>query len=171
MKRFVRFLCAIALLLPCSCIDDEPTDVEEVVTLGSTLPDFAVVMNDGTTLTGEMLRGGDAVIMFFHTSCPDCRQALPLVQQLYDAYAQEGVTFALISREDDEESVSAYWAEAGFTMPYSAQSDRKVYELFARRRVPRIYISSAGGVVRHIFTDDPVPSYEDLVKALEEVLL
>lgn len=171
MKTFVRILCFIMLLLPCSCINDEPTDVEEVVTLGSTLPDFTVVMNDGTTLTGEMLRSDDAVIMFFHTSCPDCRQALPLVQQLYDAYAHEGVRFVLISREDDNDSVSAYWEEAGFTMPYSAQSDRKVYELFARRRVPRIYISSPGGVVRHIFTDNPVPSYEELVEALEEVLL
>lgn len=171
MKTFARILCSIVLLLPCSCINDEPTDVEEVVTLGSTLPDFAVVMNDGATLTGEMLRSSDAVVMFFHTSCPDCRQALPLVQQLYNGYAQEGVMFALISREEDNASVSAYWEESGFTMPYSAQSNRSVYELFARRRVPRIYISESGGVVHHIFTDDPVPSYEDLVEALEEILL
>ena len=171
MKTFTRILYSIVLLLSCSCINDEPTDVEEVVTLGSTLPDFAVVMNDGTTLTGEMLRSSDAVIMFFHTSCPDCRQALPLMQQLYDVYVQEGVMFALISREEDDPSVSAYWEESGFTMPYSAQSDRKVYELFARRRVPRIYMNDSRGVVRHIFTDDPVPSYENLVEALEEILL
>ena len=37
-------------------------------------------------------------------------------------------------------------------MPYSAQSDRDIYELFARTRVPRVYICK-DGQIKQIFTD------------------
>lgn len=160
----------ILALLPCSCINEEPIPIEEVVTLGDTLPDFTIIMNDGNLLTGKTLRSSTSVIMFFHTNCPDCQQVLPHVQRLYNVYNQQGVAFALISREEDEASVSSYWMEQAFTMPYSAQNNRKIYELFAYRRVPRIYISEHGGTVRYIFTDNPTPTYETLNEAIENIL-
>ena len=170
--KHIALLLAIAILCPflfSSCIKEEDHP-EEVVTIGLQLPDFMVTMNDSSIVTGSELRGTVSVVMFFHTGCPDCQQALPRVQRLYDEYVSQGVAFALISREEDDASIAAYWAEQGFTMPYSAQADRKVYELFAYKRVPRIYVSERGGTVRHIFTDDPVPSYEDLEDSLIDVL-
>ena len=166
--RVGRMLCLIAwtLILPCSCIgEEEPT--EEVVTVGDRLPNFEVTMNDGTTITGAMLRGTPSVVMFFHTSCPDCQQTLPRVQRLYDTYACSGVKFALISREDGEASVASYWEKHGLTMPYSAQEDRGIYELFAYQRVPRVYVSDATGTIRHIFTDNPTPTDEMLDEAVK----
>lgn len=160
----------VLLLFPCSCIEEE-TSLEDVVTRGMKLPDFTVVMNDSTTVTGATLRNTVSVVMFFHTGCPDCQEALPRIQRLYDEYVGQGVAFALISREEEAASVAAYWAGQGFTMPYSAQPDRKVYELFAYERVPRIYISECGGTVRYIFTDDPVPDDEALSEAMKQVLL
>ena len=134
--------------------------------VGDKLPDFSVTMNDSSVVTGATLRKSASVIMFFHSSCPDCRQTLPHVQRLYNEYASRGVQFALISREEEETSVAAYWAEKEFTMPYSAQKDRRVYELFARRRVPRIYVSDSVGVVRYVFTDNPTPTAEVLFGTL-----
>lgn len=165
-----RMLCLLAwaMALPCSCIKEDEPD-EEVVVVGDRLPDFEVTMSDSTTLTGAMLREGVSVVMFFHTACPDCQQTLPHMQRLYDEYANEGVRFALISREEGETSVAAYWKEQGLTMPYSAQDDRSVYELFAYRRVPRVYVSDATGTVRHIFTDDPTPTDEVLDEAIREL--
>lgn len=143
-----------------SCVYDDPAGADLVV--GDVIPDFSVTMNDGTMVTGAMLRETVSCIVFFHTSCPDCQQALPLVQKLYEKYASQGVRFALISREDEDAAVSAYWKEQSFTMPYSAQSTREVYNLFAQTRVPRIYICEKGGVIRNIHTDDPVPGFEEL---------
>lgn len=153
-----------------SCIDENMSEVEDVILVGSKLPNFKVVMNDGTVVTGQELRDTTSLIMFFHTGCPDCRKALPCVQRMYNEYASQGIAFVLISREEEEVSIATYWEEQGLDMPYSAQSDRKVYELFAHRRVPRIYISEPGGTVRYIFTDNPVPDVEDLTEALEQIL-
>ena len=173
MVRNIWISAAIALLLSFalpSCIGEEPMDIEDIVVAGSTLPDFEVEMNDGSTITSEQLRTTTSVVMFFHTGCPDCQQALPRMQRLYDTYHRQGVQFALISREDGATSVAAYWQESGFTMPYSAQEDRTIYELFARKRVPRIYISNDCGVIKSLFTDNPVPTYEALEAALATLL-
>ena len=163
MKKLALILALFSLL---SCIKDKESGAE--VVLGDSIPDFSVTMNDGTEVDATLLKEGISCIAFFTSQCPDCKRVLPELQKLYDAYVQSGVRFVLISREDPFESVSTYWSENNLTMPYSAQSDRKIYELFAKTRVPRIYIAK-DGVIKAIFTDSPVPDYDALVKALEEI--
>lgn len=166
MKRTISYMIAVLSLF--SCIKEKPKGAD--LDAGDMIPDFTVAVSDGTSLTGALLRDGVSCIVFFTTICPDCRETLPHVQKLYDEYADKGVRFAIISREDGYESVSTYWMEQGFTMPYSAQSDRTVYELFARSRVPRVYICR-DGVIKYIFTDQPAnPTYEVLRAVLEEML-
>jgi hypothetical protein len=54
-------------------------------------------------------------------------------------------------------------------MPYSAQEDRTIYELFARTRVPRVYINK-DGLIKAIFTDIPAnPTYEDMKAVIENL--
>ena len=84
------------------------------------------------------------------------------MQKIYDGYSSKGVQFALISREEDGSSIASFWEEKGLTMRYSAQQTREVYNLFAQTRVPRIYICEKGGIIRNIYTDDPVPGFEEL---------
>ena len=165
MKKVAVLVAMTAILL--SCIKDDPTGNDLVV--GNLVPDFTVLMNDGSTVSGASLRSGVSCIVFFYTGCPDCQRTLPAIQRIYDEYSVQGVSFALISREESDETISQYWQSNGYTMPYSAQTDRKVYELFAQTRVPRVYICN-DGVIKHIFTDTPAPpSYEDIKTSIEEL--
>ena len=150
------------------CIKEKQTGAD--LKVGDRLPDFEVVMDDGTVVTDEILSETVSVVMFFHTSCPDCRQVLPQMQKIYDEYASTGVRIVLISREDSKESVESFWRENGLKMPYSAQNDRKVYETFAATRIPRVYVNEKGGIIRYVFTDDPNPSYDEICTALENVI-
>ena len=154
-------------LIISSCIKEEQ-GVELVV--GDRLPDFEVVMNDGSVVDDDILSEGVSVVMFFHTSCPDCQQAQPRMQQIYDEYISKGVYFAFISREESAVDIESYFNEKGLKLPYSAQNDRKVYEQFAQTRIPRIYICEKGGIIRYIFTDDPVPTYDLLKSSLDSVI-
>lgn len=167
MKRFIIALTAVCTMVA-GCIKEGQDGAD--LKVGDRLPDFEVVLNDGTVVTDDGLEGNVSVVMFFHTSCPDCQQALPRMQQIYDEYTSKGVLFALISREEIESDISPYWKETGLEMPYSAQNDRTVYEKFASSRIPRIYINDRNGIIRHIYTDDPVPLYDDLKNSLESVI-
>ena len=150
-----------------SCIKERQG---EELGVGDRLPDFEVVMNDGSIVSDDILGKGVSVVRFFHTSCPDCQQALPRMQQIYDESASKGVVFALVSREQSAVDVEAYFGENCLKLPYSAQNDRKVYEMFAQTRIPRIYICEKGGIIRYIFTDDPVPTYELIKSSLDSVI-
>lgn len=158
MKRTLAYILSIVLFT--SCIKERPAGAD--LGVGDIIPDFEVTMNDGSVVTGHDLRQTPSCVVFFHTLCPDCQQALPEIQKAYDKYASQGVRFALISREEEDASIASYWKEKAYTMPYSAQSTRDVYALFAQTRVPRVYICERGGVIKAIYTDDPVPGFEEL---------
>ena len=171
MRKIVYlFIVAVSLFVFHSCINDDNPKRTEVVHIGDTLPDFSVEMNDGSIVTAEELRKSVSVVVFFHTSCPDCQQLLPQMQPLYDEYSTKGVAFALISREESEGTISVFWESHNLTMLYSPQKDRAIYNLFATSLIPRVYVSDGNGVVRSIFTDTPVPSYEEVKTALDRLL-
>lgn len=168
MKRRLLLISLCMLSILTACIKERQTGAD--LKIGDILPDFEVVMNDGSVVTDEILKDKVSVVMFFHTTCPDCQQALPRMQQIYDEYTSKGVLFTLISREQGKDDIESYFKENGLNMPFSAQNDRKVYEKFAKTRIPRIYINEKGGIIRYIFTDDPVPSYDELKSSLESVI-
>ena len=163
-----RLSIIISVLMISACIKDDHHGAD--LKIGDVIPDFTVVMNDGSVVTDDDLKENVSVVMFFHTSCKDCQQALPRVQQLYDEYASERVVFVLVSREEGEDEIMSFWKEKGLEMPFSAQNDRKVYEKFAKTRIPRIYMNDKDGIIRYIFTDDPIPTYDDLMSSIESLI-
>ena len=166
MRRLFAILFS-AVLLFTSCIKEKVGGSD--LNVGDILPEFTVTLNDGSTVGTQQLKEGVSFIMFFTTACPDCRQTLPHVQKIYDEFAPKGVSFAIISREEGSESIAEYWLSEGLAMPYSAQSDRSVYELFAQSRVPRVYINK-DGFIKAIFTDIPAnPTYEDMKAVIENL--
>ena len=150
------------------CIKEEQKGAD--LKVGDMIPDFEVVMSDGRVVTDDDLKENVSVVMFFHTSCKDCQQTLPVMQRIYDEYASESLPIVLISREQGKESVSTYWKKNGLEMPYSAQYSRKVYNKFASTGIPRIYVNDRGGTIRHMFTDDPVPSFDAIKESIEDVI-
>lgn len=168
MRRLSFILSFVVLTLIVSCIKDDVRGAD--LKPGDLLPDFEVVMSDGSVISDESLKGSVSVVVFFSTICPDCQQILPVVQEIYDEYAPKGVIFALISRAQGEEDIRDYWDTNGLSIPYSAQQGRDVYEEFATSGIPRIYINDKGGIIRYIHTDDPVPSYSELRASLDAVI-
>lgn len=160
-----NYLIISLIFLLSSCIKEGSKGLD--LKPGDPLPSFSVVMMDGSSVCDADLKGSVSLVMFFHTSCPDCQKTLPKIQRLYDEYKDEAVRFLLISREEDAGSIASYWEEHGLTMPYSAQSDRRVYELFARERIPRIYVNGKNGIIRAIFTDNPIPEYSAVKAAID----
>lgn len=139
---------AVMILLMTSCVKDEPEEAWSLAA-GDKVPEFSIVMNDGSVVTTESLRGKTAVIIFFNTSCEDCREELAEMQSTYIGSMMSGsdIDFICISREEGAASVAAYWEKNGLTMPYSAQTDRTVYNLFASSGIPRIYYISPSLII------------------------
>lgn len=164
MRGIVTILFSTCLLLS-SCIQEKEAPLTGAnLRIGDKIPLFTVKMNDGSTVSDEKLYGGVSLIVFFHTSCKDCQQLLPVLQQFHESYSS--YPLVCISRAEKEASIVTYWKKMGFTMPFSAQEDRMVYELFAQVGVPRLYIVDEEGIIREIFTDEALPDLDDIIGAL-----
>ena len=168
MKRQTAYHSILLLFsfLLFSCITEE----EEIQTginlvVGDKVPSFSVVMNTGETISDKDLSGQLSLIVFFNTGCKDCQKELPVIQRFYDTYPE--YPLICISRAETEPSIAEYWKENKFTLPYSAQKDKAIYEKFASQGIPRIYIVSHEGIILHIFTDNPLADFDTLVKAVQ----
>lgn len=162
-----KFAFSLILLLAIpSCVNDDDPDPGSLK-VGDSLPAFSVTLNTGETVTSESLRGKVPVIVFFNTSCPDCQKELPVVQKVYKALtASPDVFIMAIAREEGAEAISAYWKENNLTIPWSAQPDRKVYNLFANSVIPRLYIADSKGIITASFGDTNIPSADQLIEAI-----
>lgn len=130
--------------------EDAGGDNGDIVFVGQSLPCFCVRMSDGTSVSPATLAGQTAVIVFFSTECPDCREEFPVLQQLYQEYAAT-VAFVCIGRDETSDVVADYWEKHNLSLPYSPQQDREVYNRFALHTIPRIYVVDANGLVQAVF--------------------
>ena len=155
MNKYIALMLLCLLMTGCSSIEDD-NEVTERVNVGDRVPLFTVdVVNDGVHSTFSTAQlTGETVVVFFNTTCPDCQRDLPKLNQYYLKHkADEGFQMVAISRAEGEEDVAAYWKDKGLQIPYSAQNDRRIYELSTASIFPRIYFVSAQGVVTLIFIE------------------
>lgn len=167
MNRFIAIISSFSLFIATSCItENEP----ETLSLhpGDMCPDFSVTMNDGSIITSSDLRGKRSVIVFFNTSCADCREELPEIQKVYDEILTKDLPVHLlcISRAEGEESIETFWHENNLTLPYSPQEDRSVYNLFASSVIPRIYLLSPDLTITRAWSDNPMPTSREIIDCL-----
>lgn len=147
---------AVMCVLLWGCIKDDLPE-EHSLAIGDRVPVFSVTMSDGSTFRSSELRGKRGMIVFFNTECLDCRRELTKIQQAYDRVKDDPAYKVIcIAREEDEEEIAAYWRENGLTLPYSPQSDRKVYNLFATVSIPRVYLTDRDSVIEAVY-DDTTP--------------
>ena len=137
----------------CSSVVDDDTQVVERVHVGDRVPSFSVTMTDGgeerTFSTSQL--AGETVIVFFNTWCPDCQRELPRLNQYYLQHKDDkGFQMVAISRGEGKDVVARFWSEHELLIPYAAQEDTCIYELFASGIIPRVYFVSAQGIVTRI---------------------
>ncbi|MBR6087005.1 MAG: redoxin domain-containing protein [Prevotella sp.] len=137
----------------CSSIIDGTDEVIEHVQVGDKVPSFSVTVTDGSetrTFSTSQLTG-ETVIVFFNTWCSDCQRELPLLNDYYLQHKTDsGFQMIAISRAEGADAVSQFWADYSLQIPYSAQDDRRIYDLFASSVIPRIYFVSPQGIITRI---------------------
>lgn len=148
-----------------ACVNDSDPSDAWALRAGDSLPNFEVSMADGQTISSESLRGKLSVVTLFDTSCGDCQRELPQIDMAY-RQAGDRAVFIAISRAERAASVARYWETGGLTIPYSAQDDRRVYDLFASAGIPRVYISNASLTIIAAFGPDDAPDANKIVNII-----
>lgn len=126
--------------------------------VGSRVPIFSVNVVDYEGLTTSFSTNrlyGETVIVFFSTQCKDCQRELPELNDYYLKHKDdEGFQMVAISRAEGEQSVADFWSANNLQIPYSAQEDRKIYDLFASSVIPRVYFVSSSGIITKVLIEN-----------------
>lgn len=160
------------------CVMDADEDPWSIG-VGDACPEFVVELDDGTAVSTADLAGRRTMMVFFNTSCADCRRELPEIQKVADCLAADGGEGAdagalagrgipqviCVSRGEGAASVAAYWEAAGLTLPYSPQDDAAVYRLFAESEIPRVYIIGGDLAVEAAYAGD-LPGAGELLRLM-----
>ena len=160
LRSSCRAALTAALVALCSCVTDNLEPAHSLITAGDRVPDFWVEMDNGTILASDDMIGRTSVLVFFNTDCADCRRELPVIDSLYRS--RPDLIVACIARQESASQISAYWQANNLTVPYSAQPDRSVYNLFATEGIPRTYIVDENITVTAEFDDSNMPSLATL---------
>jgi hypothetical protein len=155
--KYWNIMLACLLLWGCGSIHEEDDVVERIV-VGSRVPIFSVNVVDYEGLTTSFSTNrlyGETVIVFFSTQCKDCQRELPELNDYYLKHKDDdGFQMVAISRAEGEQSVADFWSANNLQIPYSAQEDRKIYDLFASSVIPRVYFVSSSGIITKVLIEN-----------------
>ena len=163
-------LCSLILsLISCMHDDIEPADSTMLIKVGDQVPSFILTSSEGNELASSSLRGHVYILNFFDTGCRDCRNELPVMQQVYDDFEGK-VPILNVPRTQTKEEISVYWEAAGFTMPFYIPQDTKLYYKFATKTIPRTYIVNTEGKVVATYSDSPIADLASVEHHLQQLL-
>lgn len=135
-------------------------------------PDFSVWDQDGKeTSLKEILEGKPAVINFWTSKCPPCREEMPDFEELYQEL-KEQVQFIMVDgvgcMGETEESGRAFVEEQGFTFPVYYDKEMDAVINYGIQAFPTTYILNSDG--RLVTGGSGMVSKELLLELLDEVL-
>jgi len=135
---------------------------------GQPAPDFTLTLLDGSTLSLSDLQGKVVVINFWGSWCPPCREELPDLQAVWEAYRERGVVFVGIAYQEEVSSVQGAAAEFGLTYPLGLDVGERTATAYGITGVPETFVVDPEGRVAYVHIG-PV-SAEQLTQELESLL-
>jgi Thioredoxin like C-terminal domain/Redoxin len=122
----------------------------------SRLPNFegATAWLNGKPVTPAALRGQVVLVCFGTYTCINWIHALPYIRAWADVYAEQGLTVVGVQTpefafERDLNNVQRSLAEMDVRYLVAVDNDYAVWEAFANRYWPALYIADAEGRIRH----------------------
>ena len=147
MKKTTVILIAFALIL----LAGNGALAQANPLLGETMPDFTVTTCDGDEVSlSALLAEKDLVLVNVFTSwCPPCRVEFPIMQAVYEDYADRVEIVALSNEKSDTADIIAdYKAQLGLTFPMASATGTGVVRFAKIMSYPTtLFIDKSGKIV------------------------
>ena len=155
-----------ALLLFALALSSQATalDVDSVV------PNLTAPAGDGRLLSLQQYRGQLVYLDFWASWCAPCRQAMPVMDALYQRYRDRGLVVLGVNVDTDRKSAQRMLDQVRPTFPIAFDPDGKWPEAFGLKDMPTSYLIDAKGVVRYVRKGYHVRDEQELETAIKAAL-
>jgi peroxiredoxin len=151
-----------------------PTDYGYIIKLGQTVPDFDIVLPDGTTTNVKALRGKIVMLQFTASWCSVCRKEMPHIESEIWQKHKENKNFALfgIDLKEEKDKVVEFQHQIGITYPLALDPEGKIFFTFAEQNAGvtrNVIIDKNGKIVflTRLYKED---EFNEMKKVIEELL-
>jgi thiol-disulfide isomerase/thioredoxin len=141
--------------------------------IGEQIGDFEFTGLDGAKIDRKTLAGKIALIDFWFTTCPPCRQSMPLLEGLYQRYKDNPkVAFLAVSVDRPDvakKQISDTLRSWGATMPIARDSRNDSSTIFQVAGAPTTFLIGPEGMI-HGYKVGVHPNYDDVKAAIDALL-
>jgi len=134
------------VLLAAGCLPSRPHPLED-----KSAPMFVSVTTDGNEVALADHLGQDIVVLDFWASwCPPCREGLPALEELAEAYQGQPVAVYAVNQGEDFDTAGGYIRAEGLNLTVLMDEETKIGALYGVRGIPQIVIIDKGGKVAEV---------------------
>lgn len=109
---------------------------------------FSIKTTDGKIIEVGKTNGKVIYLNFFATWCPPCIKELPYVEKkIWKTIKNTNFVMVALGREHSVAEMIEFKKQKKFTMPIAADSNRKVFSLFAPQDIPRNVVIDKDGKI------------------------
>lgn len=112
--------------------------------IGKPAFDFTLKDLNGEETTISDLKGNVVVLDFWATWCGPCVQAMPHLQELYDAYKEDGLLIYGVNKEEDPNDPAKFFEAGGYTFPTFINA-KTAFVRYHVGPIPTTYVIDRGG--------------------------
>ena len=183
MRKILYVVAVLALLVGCQgnkgsnaevvTTDSVSTDTivpDErgyIVAVGDMAPDFTVELLSGNKATLSQMQGNTVLLVFFESTCPDCKLQLSLLNGVLEQFADKNFALLTISRGEDKQTLTTLADNYGYRFDIGLDTDKSIYSLYATKYVPRCFVIDPLG---HIIATSVGYSANDFAPLLDVIV-
>jgi len=161
MRSVLFLLSALMIVVHPGCAS---AGVDNGSLVGKKAPDFKLErLKDGATSLQELRKSGKAIVFFWATWCPHCREQLKEVIARKEELSKQGIAVALVDIGEDAATVQKFLAAKGYDLNVFLDVNSSTAEIYQVVGVPSLFFVGADGVVRDMQYGFPT-DYKEILK-------
>lgn len=155
--RFARVLPLVCALIVAGCarsgsgqnlgVVPSATVPPVGVAVGRRAPELQLETLEGDWVRLSGFRGQPVMINFWAVWCGFCRIELPGMQEVYEAYRDQGFVILAVDVQEERSEVKPFVDELGLTFPVLLDSKGEVSRSYRIRGLPTSYFVGQNGVI------------------------
>lgn len=151
-----------------------PVEYGYIVELGQPVPDFDLVLPDGSRINTKALRGKVVMLQFTASWCGVCRREMPHIESGIWQKHKDNPGFALygIDLKESKETVIGFQKQMGITYPLALDPDGAIFYSFAARGagVTRNVILDKTGKIVYVTRLFKEEEFNEMIEVIEKLL-
>lgn len=139
---------------------------------GDPAPTFSAVTLEGDSVGQDDLLGAPYMLNIWATWCAPCRQEMPELQELHDAYADQGFRVVGVSVDDrsSRDLIRAFADELDITFPLYHDTSWQIMDAYFLPGLPGSFLVDARGTIVRKWTGPFRPMAPDVQADVQALL-